>query len=806
TYNLDQTSRYSANYDQMTANKIDVTNEACEEYSQEVLGFSGVTASEDDPDSPELDPSYYDPEGDILSLEVILNSDPLTPLSNHKQSVPSFKEELKACEAKTIKSSIDEPPEVEKLLDAGLIYPISDSPWVSPVHCVPKKGGFTVVTNEENELIPTRLVTGWRVCIDYRKLNEATRKDHFPLPFMDPRDPEKTTFTCPYGTFAYRRMPFGLCNAPDTFQRCMLAIFHDMVEKTMEVFMDDFSVFGNSFKNCLSHLDKMLQRCEDTKLCLNWEKSHFMVKEGIVLGHKISKNRIEVDKAKINVIAKLPHPTTVKGYETLLSQLEIHGAGVLHEDASQNFDDLYNNLRVFEHDVKGTTASSSNTQNVAFMSADNTSSTNDVSTADSVSSPSVSKSQKEGSSSYTDEVIHFFFANQAKGNQDSKRRDVGYNGNKARDNDRRPAYQDDSKALVTIDGEDINWSRHVEEDAQNYAMMAYSSSNSGSDNKEYESDSDNDSVSNVQEDKEKPSFAFTDSVKHVKPSKENVKETGLPNHNLKIEKQDRNGHTRKGLGYAFTRKACFVCGTFSHLIRDYDFYEKRMAKQVELTKSKNKVTGQRETRPVWNNAQRVNHQNKFVPSVLLTKTGKFLVNAARQNYSSQVASTSTTSKVNTARPFVIETRPKRYFYRTHSPNKRAFHNKIAQRTHFINHKVNTVNTSLSVVKGNRDTAVRASSGCNWRNKRDYWNKVFNYKDDPHRALKDKGIINSGCSRHMTWNKAHLIDYQEFKGGSVAFGGSNGRITGKGKIKAGELYFDDVYYVEELKHYNLFYVS
>ncbi|GJX71781.1 reverse transcriptase domain-containing protein [Tanacetum coccineum] len=183
------------------------------------------------------------------------------------------------------------------------------------------------------------------VCIDYRKLNEATRKDHFPLSFMDqmlerlagneyycfldgfsgyfqipidPRDQEKTTFTCPYGTFAYRRMPFGLCNAPGTFQRCMLAIFHDMVEKTMEVFMDDFSIFGNSFENCLSRLEKMLQRCEDTNLCLNWEKSHFMVKEGIVLGHKISKNGIEVDKAKIDVIAKLPHPTTVKGVRSFL--------------------------------------------------------------------------------------------------------------------------------------------------------------------------------------------------------------------------------------------------------------------------------------------------------------------------------------------------------------------------------------------------------------------------------------------------------------------------------------------------------
>nr|GFA16895.1 reverse transcriptase domain-containing protein [Tanacetum cinerariifolium] len=364
TYNLDQTSRYLANYDQMTANKIDVTDEGCEEYFQEVLDFSDVTTSgsptpsddpivsttsptltpfgdsnfllfeeanaflglEDDPDSPELDPSYYDPEGDIQMLEAILNSDPAPSLPNHEQSVPSFTNELKAW----------------KLKRSNLPLMNLLSPLVSPVHCVPKKGRSK---NEENELIPTRLVTGWRVCINYRKLNEATRKDHFPLPFMDqmlerlagskyycfldglsgyfqipidPRDQEKKTFTCPYGTFAYRRMPFGLCNVPGTFQRCMLAIFHDMVEKTMEVFMDDFSVFGNSFETCLSRLDKMMQRCEDTKLCLNWEKSHFMVKEGIVLGHKISRNRIEVNKAKVDVITKLPHPTTVKCVRSFL--------------------------------------------------------------------------------------------------------------------------------------------------------------------------------------------------------------------------------------------------------------------------------------------------------------------------------------------------------------------------------------------------------------------------------------------------------------------------------------------------------
>ncbi|GKE80052.1 hypothetical protein Tco_1550052, partial [Tanacetum coccineum] len=158
--------------------------------------------------------------------------------------------------------------EVLKLLDAGMIYPISDSPWVSPVHCVPKKGGITVVANEENELILTRLVTGWRVW-------------YF-------QDQEKTTFTCPYGTFAYRRMPFGLCNAPD------------------------------SFDSCLSNLEKMLKRCEDTNLVLNWEKCHFLCREGIVLGHKTSKSGIEVDRAKVDVIAKLPHPTTVKGVRSFL--------------------------------------------------------------------------------------------------------------------------------------------------------------------------------------------------------------------------------------------------------------------------------------------------------------------------------------------------------------------------------------------------------------------------------------------------------------------------------------------------------
>ncbi|KAM6551041.1 hypothetical protein CsatB_000849 [Cannabis sativa] len=133
-----------------------------------------------------------------------------------------------------------------------------------------------------------------------------------------PEDQEKTTFTCPYGTFAFRRMPFGLCNAPATFQRCMMAIFSDLIEKCIEVFMDDFSVFGSSFDQCLSNLELVLARCEDSNLVLNWEKCHFMVTEGIMLGHKISKEGIEVDRAKVSTIENLPPPVSVKGVRSFL--------------------------------------------------------------------------------------------------------------------------------------------------------------------------------------------------------------------------------------------------------------------------------------------------------------------------------------------------------------------------------------------------------------------------------------------------------------------------------------------------------
>ncbi|GJX97388.1 reverse transcriptase domain-containing protein [Tanacetum coccineum] len=225
--------------------------------------------------------------------------------------------------------------EIVKLLDTGIIYQISDSPWVSPIHCVPKKGGITVVTNENDELVLTRTVTGWQVCIDYRKLNEATAKDHFPFPFMDqmlerlagnkylcfldgfsgyfkilidPMDHKKTTFTCPFGTYVYRRMHFGLCNAPATFQRCMLAIFHDMIEESVKVFMDDFSVFGNSFDKCLNNLDKMLQRCKDAHLVLNWKNVTSWSKKELCLDTRsyliLSKTIVHTDHSALKHLFK----------------------------------------------------------------------------------------------------------------------------------------------------------------------------------------------------------------------------------------------------------------------------------------------------------------------------------------------------------------------------------------------------------------------------------------------------------------------------------------------------------------------
>nr|GEZ24012.1 DNA-directed DNA polymerase [Tanacetum cinerariifolium] len=348
TFKVGHTSRYSRNYYDEIVHQVNVIDVAREEYAQEVLRFLNSSISGNptpsDPIITSFSPSFTPFKGSDFILEEIETF--LHPSAN----LPSVKnEDLKQVDATMTKPSIEEAPELElkdlpshleyaflegtdklpviiskelkdeenvallkvlkshkraiawkisdikgidprfythkilmeddfkpavqhqrrvnmkihevikkeviKLLDARLIYPISDSLWVSPVHCVPKKGGMTVIKNEDNELIPTR---------------------------------------------------------------CMMVIFHDMIEETMEVFMDDFSIFEDSLSSCLSHLDKMLKRCEDANLILNWEKCHFMVKKGIVFGHKISKSGIEVDRAKVDVIVKLPHPNSIKGVRRFL--------------------------------------------------------------------------------------------------------------------------------------------------------------------------------------------------------------------------------------------------------------------------------------------------------------------------------------------------------------------------------------------------------------------------------------------------------------------------------------------------------
>nr|GEV85818.1 reverse transcriptase domain-containing protein [Tanacetum cinerariifolium] len=226
TFNLDQTSRYSANYNDMTAKRIDIIDMACEEYShiakdlsvEEKTTLITVLKSHKRAIAWKLsDIKGIDPK--FCTHKILMEEDFKLAVQHQRKVNPKIHDVIKQ--------------EVLKLLDAGLIFPVSDSPWVSPVHCVPKKGGFTVVENEDNELIPTYLVTE-RLARNqyYCFLNGFS--GYFQIP-IDPKDQEKTTFTYPYGTFAYRSMPFGLRNAPGTFQRCMMAIFHDMIEKTLQM-------------------------------------------------------------------------------------------------------------------------------------------------------------------------------------------------------------------------------------------------------------------------------------------------------------------------------------------------------------------------------------------------------------------------------------------------------------------------------------------------------------------------------------------------------------------------------------------
>ncbi|GJW06475.1 reverse transcriptase domain-containing protein [Tanacetum coccineum] len=335
TFKVGDTKTFSYNTIE-SVNRIDVIDVACEDFAPEILGFSNISESGNTTPTLELilstsPPSLTHFRGDLPphleyaflegtdKLPVIIakglkdedKTTLLKVLRSHKHVIAWKISDIKGIDPQFCTHKILMEEDAKPTVQHQRRVNPKDfmSPWVSPVHCVPKKGGMTVVTNEKNELIPTRLVTGWRVCIDYRKLNDATRKDHFPLPFMnqmlerlagneydcfldgfssyfqipiDPLDQEKTTFTCPYGTFAYHRMPFGLCNAPGTFQRCMVAIFHDMIEKTMEDFskiarpmthlLDKETPFIFS-KECVDAFDTLQQKLTEAPILVapNWD-------------------------------------------------------------------------------------------------------------------------------------------------------------------------------------------------------------------------------------------------------------------------------------------------------------------------------------------------------------------------------------------------------------------------------------------------------------------------------------------------------------------------------------------------------
>ncbi|GJS26649.1 ribonuclease H-like domain-containing protein [Tanacetum coccineum] len=317
-------------------------------------------------------------------------------------------------------------------------------------------------------------------------------------------------------------------------------------------------------------------------------------------------------------------------------------------------------------------------------------------------------------------------------------------------------------------------------------------------------------------------------VTHVKTPRQQMKNQETP----KVNRKNWNEMMERelGEGYSFIKKKYFVCGSLSHLIRDCDFYEKKMAREAELKNQRVFNTGNGVAKPVWNNANRVNHANHFVPRPVQliavrqnvnsvrpnVNTGRANVNSVRQNVNSvrsnvntgsfnintvkakQPINTSNSNSFSPVRPQVNKFNQRSNFSKSHSPVRRPIVRNTAKMSY------------THAVKGNWGTAVKTSAGYNWRKTRPNSNcnsgSNFIRTDHPLKNMEDRGIFDSGCSGHMTGNKDHLDDFEECKGGSVTFGGSKGYITGKGRIRVGNLDFDSVSFVKELGHFNLFSIS
>ncbi|GJT97453.1 putative ribonuclease H-like domain-containing protein [Tanacetum coccineum] len=533
---------------------------------------------------------------------------------------------------------------------------------------------------------------------------------------------------------------------------------------------------------------------------------------------------------------------------------EAHGAEVSNEDANYKFlrslppawsnlamtmrtkpdvdtlyiDDLYNNLRVFEQEIQGASKTSLSAQNVAFVSQSK-SSTNKVKSgftgAYSTCTPSTS------STNITKKEVLAGFANEKKERLSlSKHQEAG------------KQRKLDGLADKGLIGVIVNWGEHTIEEETNQALMAISSSNEGpqelelnvSDDRssEYSTCQSNDSAGSIGTSSEhsvdpkskissippevyvstpittnekgvsdpKSKEVEPSCVSHIKTPRQPIKDQATP----KVNRKNWNAMMERelGEGYSFTKKKCFVCGSLSHLIKDCDYYEKKMAREAEVKKQRVFNTGNGVAKPVWTNANRVNHSNKFVPRSVQLNAGRPNINSVRPNINTgRTNINSVRPNINTGRTNVNPVRPR---VNTGSSNV----NTVRSRQPVPNKTSNSFSPKRP--QGNWGSAVKTSAGYNWRNSKPNSNcdngPTFIRIDHPLKNMVDRGIFDSGCSGHMTGNKDQLEDFEEFNGGSVTFGGSKGYISGKGKIRVGNLDFDSVSFVKELGHFNLFSIS
>nr|GEU85327.1 hypothetical protein [Tanacetum cinerariifolium] len=507
--------------------------------------------------------------------------------------------------------------------------------------------------------------------------------------------------------------------------------------------------------------------------------------------------------------------------QKIVSQLAILGENISQEDLNMKFlrslpaewnthvvvwrnkadldtmsiHDLYNNFKIVEQDVKRTvvSSSSSGSLNMAFLSSPG--STNEVDTASiqfsAVSTPVSTVSSPDNTANLSDATVKKITINGSDTAGYDKTKVECFNCHKMghfakecrslRNQESRPINQESSrktmimedtssKAMVAIDRASFDWSYMADDEVPtNMALMAFSDLE----------------VSDSDEDEFEEMVLKSDNVQHKPEQGYQPRKVSQNPKNNRINWNEMS--TQKlGVGFQFHKKACFVCGSFSHLIKDCDFHDKKMVQKLVL-KNVEKRTIQREVRPVWNNAMRTNHQNfsnsrrHFAPTAVLTKSGIISISTARQSSSRAAAPVSTARPINTAasKPLMNVAQPrKNALQTTHSLSRRPFYQQTGLKNINLNNNVNAaMANSVNTVKGNKITSAVGNQGLNAVKSSACWGA-------PQDALKDQGYFDSGCSRHMAGNISYLTDFKEHDGGYVAFGGGakGGKITGKGTIR------------------------